>query len=115
MPRLPAPLIARPLPGAGQTVVHRRAGRCGTRCKNRRMAPRFITLADVADTLALSSHQTYQLVRSGQLRAIKIGGQWRVEVAELESFVERMYEQTETYLQSTEGDEESVGPLSSSS
>jgi excisionase family DNA binding protein len=79
------------------------------------MAPRFITLADVADTLALSSHQTYQLVRSGQLRAIKIGGQWRVEVAELESFVERMYEQTETYLQSTEGDEESVGPLSSPS
>jgi excisionase family DNA binding protein len=79
------------------------------------MAPRFITLADVADTLALSSHQTYQLVRSGQLRAIKIGGQWRVEVAELESFVERMYEQTETYLHSTEGDEESVGPLSSSS
>lgn len=78
------------------------------------MAPRFITLADVAETLALSSHQTYQLVRTGQLRAIKIGGQWRVEVAELEAFVERMYAQTETYLQSTEGDEESVGPLAAS-
>lgn len=70
------------------------------------MAPRFITLADVAETLALSPHQTYQLVRTGQLRAIKIGGQWRVEVAELEEFVERMYAQTQAYVRSAEESDE---------
>jgi excisionase family DNA binding protein len=62
------------------------------------MAPRFLTLADVAETLALSAHQTYQLVRTGQLRAIKIGSQWRVEVSELEDFVERMYAEAASCL-----------------
>ena len=43
--------------------------------------PRFLQLADVAETLNISSAQVYALVRSGDLPAIKIGGrgQWRVE------------------------------------
>ena len=42
---------------------------------------RFLTLGDVADVLNISASQTYALVRSGALPAIKIGGrgQWRVE------------------------------------
>ncbi len=35
---------------------------------------RFLTLADVAETLNISSAQAYALVRSGDLRAIKVGG-----------------------------------------
>jgi excisionase family DNA binding protein len=57
---------------------------------------RFIPLADVAETLAISSAQAYALVRTGELRAIKVGGrgQWRVEDSELEDYIQRMYAQT---------------------
>jgi excisionase family DNA binding protein len=60
------------------------------------MTPRFLTLADVCEVLNVSSSQAYALVRSGELRAIKVGGrgQWRVERAELERYIERAYEQT---------------------
>lgn len=66
------------------------------------MAPRFLTLTDVAETLAISDSQALALVRSGDLRAIKIGGrgQWRIEVTELEAYIERQYEATARYLQS---------------
>jgi excisionase family DNA binding protein len=61
---------------------------------------RFLTLADVAEVLNTSAAQVYALVRSNQLRAIKIGGrgQWRVEVSELEAFIQRMYEETEQFV-----------------
>ncbi len=41
--------------------------------------PRFMPLTDVAEVLAISASQAYALVRSGELRAIKVGGrgQWR--------------------------------------
>ena len=52
-----------------------------------------MTLADVAEQLAIKSDQAYALVRSGELPAIQIGGrnQRRVEVDELEKFIERKY------------------------
>ena len=64
------------------------------------MPPRFLTLADVAEILNTSSPQVYSLVRSGELRAIKIGGrgQWRVEATELEAFIQRMYERTAEFV-----------------
>lgn len=59
--------------------------------------PRFLTLADVAELLSTSVSQVYALVRNGDLRGLKIGGrgQWRVEVSELEDFIQRMYVQTD--------------------
>ena len=62
--------------------------------------PRFLTLADVAEVLNTSSAQVYALVRRGDLPAIKIGGrgQWRVESAQLEEFIQRMYDQTRTFV-----------------
>jgi excisionase family DNA binding protein len=61
---------------------------------------RFLTLADVAELLNVSASQAYALVRSGQLRGIKIGGrgQWRVEEAELERYIAERYEETERYV-----------------
>ena len=58
--------------------------------------PRFLTLTDVGEVLNISSAQTYALVRSGALRAIKVGGrgQWRVESTELEAYIARCYEET---------------------
>ena len=60
------------------------------------MAPRFLTLTDVAEMLNISSAQAYALVRSGDLPAIKVGGrgQWRVETAVLEEYIQRLYAQT---------------------
>lgn len=64
------------------------------------MPPRFLTLADVAETLNISASQTYALVRSGELPAIKIGGrgQWRVESTALEEYIARQYEQTREFV-----------------
>jgi excisionase family DNA binding protein len=62
---------------------------------------RFLTLSDVADVLNISASQTYALVRSGALPAIKIGGrgQWRVEREQLEAYIHRMYEETRRFVQ----------------
>lgn len=61
---------------------------------------RFLTLTDVAEVLNISSSQTYALVRSGELKGIKIGGrgQWRVEREQLESFIHRMYDETSSFV-----------------
>jgi excisionase family DNA binding protein len=61
---------------------------------------RFLTLTDVAEVLNISASQTYALVRSGELPAIKIGGrgQWRVETQQLESYIQRMYDQTKKFV-----------------
>ncbi|HET6562789.1 MAG TPA: helix-turn-helix domain-containing protein [Marmoricola sp.] len=63
-------------------------------------APRFLTLADVAEILNTSLAQVTALVRRGELRALKLGGrgQWRVETSELEAFIERMYSETQAHL-----------------
>jgi hypothetical protein len=39
-------------------------------------------------------------VRSGDLPAIKVGGrgQWRVEVTELENYIQRMYAETRAHV-----------------
>lgn len=60
------------------------------------MPRRFIPLSEVSEILGISSAQAYALVRSGDLPAIKVGGrgQWRVEVDELEAYIQRMYAQT---------------------
>ena len=62
--------------------------------------PRFLTLADVAEVLSTSSAQVYALVRRGDLPAIKIGGrgQWRVEASQLEDYIQRMYDETRTFV-----------------
>ena len=62
--------------------------------------PRFLTLADVAEVLNTSSAQVYALVRRGDLAAIKIGGrgQWRVEASQLEAYIERLYQETKTFV-----------------
>lgn len=54
---------------------------------------RFMTLDDVREVLSISSTQAYFLVRSGELRAIRVGGrgQWRIENSELEAYIQRSY------------------------
>lgn len=63
--------------------------------------PRFLTLTDVAEELQISSSQTYALVRSGELPAIQIGGrgQWRVEQAMLEKYIQDKYAETRRLIE----------------
>ena len=57
------------------------------------MAPRFLTLADVAKTLNLTMSAARALVTSGELPAIQVGGKkvWRVEASALEKYIEDQY------------------------
>lgn len=66
------------------------------------MPPRFLPLTDVAEILNISATQAYALVRSGELPAIKVGGrgQWRVESAELENYIQRKYAETRAMVAS---------------
>lgn len=61
----------------------------------------FYTLDEVCEILAIEKPQGYSLVRSGELRAIKLGGrgQWRIEDGDLKAFLERAYAQTEAEIQ----------------
>ncbi len=62
--------------------------------------PRFLQLADVAEILNISGAQVYALVRRKDLKAVKIGGrgQWRVEVSELEAYIERAYADADRFI-----------------
>ena len=57
-------------------------------------------LSEVAAELNVSDSQVYHMVRSGELPAIKIGGrgQWRVERARLEDYIERKYAETAEWV-----------------
>lgn len=55
---------------------------------------RFLTPADTARLLSVSVTETYALIRSGELPAIRVGSSWRIERSVLESYIEAMYEAT---------------------
>ncbi|MGO1317947.1 MAG: helix-turn-helix domain-containing protein [Cellulomonadaceae bacterium] len=57
-------------------------------------ARRFVPLEHIQEVLSISRSQAYALVRTGDLRAIRVGGrnQWRVELTELESYIKRAYQ-----------------------
>ena len=64
------------------------------------MEGRFMQLSDVAAELNVSDSQVYHMVRSGELPAIKVGGrgQWRVERARLEAYIEQKYAETADWV-----------------
>ncbi len=68
------------------------------------MPQRFMALSDVAETLDISASQAYALVRTGDLPAIKVGGrgQWRVEIDELERYIQRQYAATRAMVDAPE-------------
>ncbi len=64
------------------------------------MAARFLQMSDVAEELSVSLSQVYHMVRSGELPAIKVGGrgQWRVERARLEEYIQQKYAETAAWV-----------------
>ena len=57
---------------------------------------RFLTVADAAELLAVDVPTVDELIRSGELPAIRVGsaGPWRVERTQLEVWIEEQYEAT---------------------
>ncbi|SEB86912.1 helix-turn-helix domain-containing protein [Arthrobacter woluwensis] len=70
---------------------------------------RFLTLADVEEILQINSSQAYALVRSGQLKAIRVGGRgvWRIEAEKLEEYIQEQYEQTRLSIENPSSTSES--------
>ena len=56
----------------------------------------FLTIPQTAEELATSQAQVLAPVKRGDLPAIKLGGrgQWRIESAKPETFIEQTYEET---------------------
>jgi excisionase family DNA binding protein len=71
--------------------------------------PRFYTPADAAEILATSVVQIMALIKRGDLLAIQIGGrgQWRIEVSELEAYIQRQYDEARRRRDSERAPDES--------
>ena len=67
---------------------------------------RFLTLAQFAAELNVTESQAYALVRTGQIRAIKVGGrgQWRLERSVIEEFIAGAYKDAGDYVKSNPGE-----------
>ncbi|MDO9378620.1 MAG: helix-turn-helix domain-containing protein [Nocardioidaceae bacterium] len=55
--------------------------------------PRFLSPIEVAEVLSVTERVVLGLLRTGELRGIKIGGRgiWRIEATELEDYIQRQY------------------------
>ena len=64
------------------------------------MNQRFLTLAEVAETLNITLSAARSLVNSGELPAIQLGGKrmWRVEESVLEEFIQEQYAESRARL-----------------
>lgn len=56
---------------------------------------KFYTLDEVAEQLSISMSQMRALIKRGDIEGIQIGGrgQWRVEEAKLDEYIDRLYEE----------------------
>lgn len=75
---------------------------------------RFLTLAETAELLAVDAATVDELVRSGELPAIRVGtsGPWRVERTQLEVWIDEQYEQTRRHAAWNQGEFANIVELS---
>jgi excisionase family DNA binding protein len=50
---------------------------------------RFLTVQEVADLMRVSTMTVYRLIKSGDLRAARVGRSYRLREAEVESYLDR--------------------------
>jgi excisionase family DNA binding protein len=60
------------------------------------MRPRFLTIEQVAEELAVGAPTVRMLLKTGELRGIQIGGKglWRVAMKDLEDYIDQAYRVT---------------------
>jgi excisionase family DNA binding protein len=63
---------------------------------------RFLTTEQAAEELNVSSNQIRALLKTGELRAIQVGGRgmWRIGVNDLEGYIAGAYRRTEERIAS---------------
>lgn len=69
---------------------------------NRAMQHTFYTIADVSEMLKVSQSVVRNLINSGELKAIQIGGRglWRIEESAVENFIQSQYSQSQEKITS---------------
>lgn len=69
---------------------------------------RFLTIEQVADELNVKPPLVRALIKSGELRAIQIGGRglWRIAGKDLEDYIEQAYRLTADRIASGEVEEQ---------
>jgi excisionase family DNA binding protein len=55
----------------------------------------LLTVTEAAQRIRLGRSITYDLIRRGELRSVKIGGARRVLVTDLEEFVRRLHDDSD--------------------
>jgi excisionase family DNA binding protein len=50
---------------------------------------RLLTLSEAAQLLQVSTRTLHRMIRSGDLPALKVGGQWRLRETQLQQWLER--------------------------
>ena len=75
---------------------------------------RFLTIADAAEVLAVDVATVDELIRSGELPAIRVGtsGPWRIERTQLEVWIEEQYELTRRHSAWQQGEFANIVELS---
>ncbi len=53
--------------------------------------PRFLTPAEVADQLRVSSMTVYRLIKSGELRAARIGKSYRIREEDVDAYLQARF------------------------
>jgi excisionase family DNA binding protein len=58
--------------------------------------PRFLTIEQVAEELAVGAPTVRQLLKAGDLRGLQIGGRgiWRIAAKDLEEYIQQAYKMT---------------------
>jgi excisionase family DNA binding protein len=67
------------------------------RIVNESQRPRYLTVAEVAQDMRVSTMTVYRLIKSGELGAVRVGKSYRIRVADLDTFLDSRYiESSET-------------------
>lgn len=73
--------------------------------------PRFLTIEQVAEELAVGAPTVRVLLKMGELRGLQIGGRgmWRVAIKDLEDYIEQAYKVTAERIAAGEVSDEEPG------
>jgi excisionase family DNA binding protein len=73
--------------------------------------PRFLTMAQVAEELNVKQSLVQGLIRTGELRALQVGGRgmWRIGRQDVEEYIAEAYRRTAERISAGELDEGETG------
>jgi len=56
--------------------------------------PRYLTVAEVAQDMRVSTMTVYRLIKSGELAAVRVGKSYRIRADDLDTFLDSRYVET---------------------